>query len=455
MRVQVYNPITKLVVKNLSRFRENAYGATFKSDGKLICAGGEEGVVKLFDVSSKSLMRLFKGHTAAVHRNYFIPGKPQIISCSDDKTVKLWDIPTEKEIISFSEHADYIRAGCINPTLPNIFISGGYDNKINMYDLRTKEVALSLDHGAPVEALLFLPGGGIFLSAGGNDIKVWDSFAGGRFLGNISEHHKTVTCLQMASDNKRILSGSLDRHVKVYDLNFKVVHTLNYTNSVLSLGISKNDDTLVTGLVDGVVCIHRRSEEKVERKVPSEYKNEELNMQIDSFIPEVQQEKESKYDKYLRKFQFTKALDSVFLQYVARKTPEKTVAVLEELMNRKALHKALNGKDDDFVKRFLQFSIREITNDRFSTVIKKAFEIFLDVFEDNISKWPMENKRLLEHFRDLYERILETEEAFVHLNSVLDLLCFSAGKLNNAVEENSLHLLPSEEAQKNLVLNIN
>lgn len=55
--MQVYNPITKLVVKNLSRFRENAYGAVFKSDGKLISAGGEEGNVKLFDVSTKSMLR--------------------------------------------------------------------------------------------------------------------------------------------------------------------------------------------------------------------------------------------------------------------------------------------------------------------------------------------------------------------------------------------------------------
>lgn len=57
VRVQIYNPVTKLVTKNLSRFRENAYGATFRSDGKLLCAGGEEANVKLFDVSSKNLLR--------------------------------------------------------------------------------------------------------------------------------------------------------------------------------------------------------------------------------------------------------------------------------------------------------------------------------------------------------------------------------------------------------------
>lgn len=57
VRVQVYNPITKLVTKNLSRFRENAYGAIFRNDGTLILSGGEEKNVKLFDVATKSMLR--------------------------------------------------------------------------------------------------------------------------------------------------------------------------------------------------------------------------------------------------------------------------------------------------------------------------------------------------------------------------------------------------------------
>lgn len=63
-QVQVYNPITKTVWKNLSRFREAAYGGSFRSDGRLICAGGEESIVRMFDVSTKTPLRIFKGHSA-------------------------------------------------------------------------------------------------------------------------------------------------------------------------------------------------------------------------------------------------------------------------------------------------------------------------------------------------------------------------------------------------------
>lgn len=67
VRVQIYNPITKLVAKNLSRFQENAYGGTFRKDGRLLVAGDEESHVKLFDVSTKHILRSFRGHKGPVN----------------------------------------------------------------------------------------------------------------------------------------------------------------------------------------------------------------------------------------------------------------------------------------------------------------------------------------------------------------------------------------------------
>jgi U3 small nucleolar RNA-associated protein 15 len=82
LRVQVYNPITKLVVKNLSRFQKLAYGGTFRKDGTLLVAGDEECCVRLFNVSSKNILRLFKGHRAPVHRTFFTSDMIHIASFS-------------------------------------------------------------------------------------------------------------------------------------------------------------------------------------------------------------------------------------------------------------------------------------------------------------------------------------------------------------------------------------
>lgn len=79
----------------------------------------------------------------------------------------------------------------------------------------------------------------ILIKSGGTEIKVWDVLCANRLLARFHHHHKTVTCMCLASKGSRLLSGSLDRHVNVYDMStFQKVHSLDYPNSVLSIGIS-------------------------------------------------------------------------------------------------------------------------------------------------------------------------------------------------------------------------
>ncbi|CAN0373747.1 unnamed protein product, partial [Hapterophycus canaliculatus] len=67
---------------------------------------------------------------------------------------------------------------------------------------------------------------GLCVSAGGNEVKVWDLLGGGgqgRLLHTLANHQKTVTCLALDGTGSRLLTGGLDRHVKIYNLeNFKV-----------------------------------------------------------------------------------------------------------------------------------------------------------------------------------------------------------------------------------------
>lgn len=388
----------------------------------------------------------------------FIYGKPQITTFSDDKSVKVWDIATEKDILTYSEHEDYVRAGAVNENVPDIVLSGGYDNIVKMYDTRTDKAVLSVNHGSPVESLLFLPSGGIFLSAGGTAIKVWDAFTGGKLLGTISQHHKTVTCLRLASNNSRLLSGSLDRHVKIYDVStFKVVHTLDYPNGILSLGVSQNDETLVAGLVDGLVCINRRKEEVPEEdKMAKKYNKQEINTKysnVDVIVPNQQSEKYSKHDVYLRRFQYSKALESTLISYVANKHPEVTVSVLQELIRRKALARVLESADIKIVTQLLKFFTRYITDYKFTRVLILVVNIFLDVFEESIHTMPFEVIKLFNNLmRVLNEESLLVNELTNLQGSLSMILAASDGVQTNVGELKNL--APSVDAQKNIIFDV-
>nr|KAF7406959.1 hypothetical protein H0235_014615 [Vespula pensylvanica] len=410
VRVQIYNPITKLVTKNFSRFKEAAYGGSFRRDGKLLCAGGEESVIRLFDVSTKSLLRLFSGHKAAVHRTFFTADNLHIASFSDDKTVGLWDI---------------------------------------------------VNHEAPVESILFLPSGGIFLSAGGTDVKVWDALAGGRLLAKLSQHHKTVTCLKITSNGHRILSGSLDRHIKIYDSGtYKTVHTLDYPNSVLSMGISANDETIVAGMVDGLISVQRKEEDikdtKVKRKKMS-YKNAGENTyvsSVDTVVQEEVKETMSKHDTWLRKFQYSKALDSVMLPYVINKTPHVTVALLQELNKRQGLRQALAGRDGKSLANIIKFLIRYIGNVRFGRVLLHVANVLMDIYEDNLDGLAAEPRNM---FNLLANKLQEEEDLIVslaQLQGTLQIILSGAEAQHITTARDNQTLEPSSAAQKNLIFSI-
>ncbi|KAM7348937.1 U3 small nucleolar RNA-associated protein 15 homolog [Cochliomyia hominivorax] len=431
VRVQIYNPITKLVVKNLSRFQETAYGGTFRQDGRLLVAGDEQGLVKLFDTSSKNILRLFKGHKAPVHRVNFTSDLLHIASFSDDKTVKLWDVANEKSIHTFANHEDYVRAGTVNPVSADVILSGGYDGKINLYDVRTKEVTASVDHGSPVESLLFLPTGGIFISAGGTEIRVWDAFAGCRLLTKLSQHHKTVTCLRLGSNGKRILSGGLDRHVKIYDVaSYQTVHTLDFPNAVLSLGVAPNDQTVVAGMVDGLVSIQNmevsRQKEKAKPVKRANVFDKKGPIEVDHQISEVERIHLEEYDKHLRRYEYSKCLDSVLSRGKIRKNPEVLVSVLQELIHRKGLHRALDGRDENSLNLILTFISRFIGEYRFMRVLTDVSMILLDVYEDKINDLPDSVRRRFLVLADSLKRETKLTYDLLELQGSLDLLMAAA-----------------------------
>ncbi|TDG41547.1 hypothetical protein AWZ03_012033 [Drosophila navojoa] len=429
VRVQIYNLVTKLVVKNLSRFQKTAYGANFRQDGRLLAAGDEEGHVKIFDTTSRNILRLFKGHKAPVHRAFFTADKLQLASFADDKSVRLWDVTNEKVVQTYEDaHSDYIRAGAMHPQASHMFISGGYDGKINLYDTRAeKTITKTLDHGCPVESMLFLPNGSIFITAGGTHVRVWDLISGSRLLTTMSQHHKTITCLGLGSDGRRLLSGGLDRHVKIYDVStYKTVHTLSYPNAVVSLGVAAKDQAVVAGMVDGLVSIKRMIVESKPSHLKqirvSHFKARMQRMQkarppsrvsVDQVVSERRRGvKLQKFDKHLRKYNYKKALDCVCTPINVSKHPEIIVAVITELQHRGALQAALTDRKDITIIRFINFLCKHLGEVRFMRPLLNAANAVLDVFEKTAYAY---NKPMI----DALERLERTMKSEVQLTCQL------------------------------------
>lgn len=461
-RVQLYHPITRMIHKNYNRFREAAYGAVFRNDGKLLLGGSEECAVKLFEVGSKHLLRVFNGHQRAVHRCAFMPTDNQICSFSDDKSVILWDIPSEKIVQKFDGHNDYVRSGGVVNSNPNLIISGSYDQTVKIWDKRgaaegdLKEV-LSVDHGAPLESVVMSPSGSLLFTAGSSEIRVWDILAGGRLLSKISQHHKTVTCLKFATSGKRLLSSSLDRHVKVYDMStFEVIHTYDFSSPILSLGITPDDRTLAVGMSDGIIAISRKEddlldEEAVEvHKVEEQRKKKKLrNMYsdyaiTDTGVKEVEYSAGKRYDNYLRKFRYSKALDEVLADYYYNQHPATTVAVLQELIRRDGLRTALAGRQGRQLIRVIRFLIKHLRKQRFMRVLLQVAHTLCDIYAKEVGQDPAVDQLFLRLYDEINGEVCYMTE-LLELQGSLDMLLTGTelAKVNVAANTSDVPVLVS------------
>uniref|UniRef100_F7BQ53 U3 small nucleolar RNA-associated protein 15 homolog n=2 Tax=Ciona intestinalis TaxID=7719 RepID=F7BQ53_CIOIN len=440
-RVELYSKESNEVVKTFSRFHNTAYGASFRSDGKLLVAGNEDTQVRLFDVQGRVPLRIFKGHSRPVHVTKFCNNKQQLFSASDDKTVRVWDISTEQTLNEFCGHEDYVRCGCISTASENTIVTGAYDHTVRMFDTRSNANTITINHGCPVESVLLFPSGSIILSAGGHSIKVWDALQGGKLLTTVSNHHKTITCMTFNHDCTRLLSGSLDRHVKIYDVtNYKVVHNIDYAGSILSMAVSPNDETLVVGMADKMLSIRHRKqcnkEEMKEENLHLSKRKQKSMMRGRNFVPNKddivvqhhQKQHLAKYDQYFRKFEHSKALDAALVAHVSTNSPEITVAVLQELIRRDTIRASLSGRTGNKLVVLLKFLCRNISNVSFAPTLLKVCELLLDSCLETIENVPVEVSHLFKRLQNIMhsESLLQVE--MTKLLGSMDLILSSSIK---------------------------
>ncbi|TDH72813.1 uncharacterized protein CCR75_005253 [Bremia lactucae] len=401
-RIHLYSTTTNEIIKTFSRFRDVVYSGTFRSDGKLLVAGGEASHVQVLDIKTRAILRSFKGHTAATRSTRFSSDNVHVLSCSDDKTARYWDLPTGKPLALLGEHSDYVRSSGANPSSHNIWATGSYDHTVKLWDLRTSDQtvsksSMSLNHGAPVEACMIMPGGSLLLSAGGNSIKVWDILSGGRILHSFSSHQKTITCLGLDGSGTRLMSGSLDGHLKIYDLKtYELAHGFKYNSGVLAFGMSPTNSHLFAGTVDGVLAVRRRT---IKRVGQNEIKTRQAIIRggsykyllrgknakpaaADFLVATSRHRRIQPYDRALRKFDYKKALNEA----LDTRSPVIVASMLEELRLRVGLKRALGGRDEESLEPLLAFLIKYVTDPKYALLLIHVCTLVCDLYAPKLSQ---------------------------------------------------------------------
>jgi U3 small nucleolar RNA-associated protein 15 len=445
LKVHLFEGSNDKIQRSYSRFTDDAYSGKFRKDGKLIVAGDKIGQIKVFDFQTKSLLRQLKHHTGAVRSTRWSASGLNILSGSDDKKINVTDLATGEILWSNkTQHLDYIRSITAHPDDSNLFLSGSYDRTLAFWDTRQVAPIWNVNHGHPIEASLITASGSIAITAGGNEVKLWDILSGGKLLHTFNNHQKNITSICFDGHQSRLLSSGLDGHVKIYSLNtLSVIHGLKFDAPLMNVGINAQNKKLIVGFVSGNLLIKNRKEKVLPETTSSSqlsgkkreildieplnlnevedlsnlnwfdmtrrkrlYKGTGMNYSSahsqganllnssgqlldassNNILLETERHKKLQlYEKHLQKFNYQLALDSA----LATRNVIVIVTVLDELCRRNGLTIALSGRDEVTLEPLLQFLIQYIIHPRYSQFLIQITHRVIDIYYSIIGYSPM------------------------------------------------------------------
>jgi len=158
--------------------------------------------------------RRFNGHTDTVRCVALSADKTRLITGGNDRTVRLWDFASGKEIRSFEGHSGFVRGVDFSPDA-NRIISCSEDRTIRIWDANTGEQLSQLDG-----------------------------------------HQNRVIGVSFLSDSNQAISASFDGTVRIWDIDKEItLHKIQYEGQICSMAVSVPHNLLAVGTHSGHVYL--------------------------------------------------------------------------------------------------------------------------------------------------------------------------------------------------------
>jgi WD40 repeat protein len=188
-----------------------------RNDPGLLATGHDEGVVRLWDVSSRRLTVELAGHDRPIGALAFSPDGQRLASAGEDRIICIWEVASGRLLGTLTRHTDRIGGLAWHPE-GRLLVSAAWDRTARVWDTTTFEPLILLNsHADQVTALAFSPDGELLACADSADtIRIWDA-AAGKERHVLQEHEDEIRCLAFSPDGQRLASGGADRVIHWWD----------------------------------------------------------------------------------------------------------------------------------------------------------------------------------------------------------------------------------------------
>jgi WD40 repeat protein len=216
-------------------FRFNKKGANsidFNSDGSLLTIGGNDPLVRIWNVKKEEWITEIIGGSFSIPSVAFHP-KRNILAIANGRMIYLKDPFTGRLIgsfrsqdpfyqVAFNQNGDLLAASDINNSVMVWNVDSANQSSKNRYPTPIVQYVhdgKTAHYSGLVWGIRFSPVDRWVASAGGDgSVRLWD-LAQAKIIKMIQAHQGAVTCLAFSPDGKWLITGGLDAMIKLWNLD--------------------------------------------------------------------------------------------------------------------------------------------------------------------------------------------------------------------------------------------
>jgi WD40 repeat protein len=220
-------------------------------DGRQVVSASQDKTLKVWDLKSGGELYTLAGHEQGIKAIAVTSDGRQVVSASWNKTLKVWDLQSKRELYTLAGDQNVVAIAVTSDGQHAISAS---ENELKVWDLTSKCELQTWRAGIfdKIEALVVTPDGRCTVTACSNGkLKSWDLDRGCELL-TLTGHTRSANAIAMTADGRRIVSGSSDNTLKVWEpTNEHELFTLvGHSRSVMAVAVTPDGHQAVSASLD-------------------------------------------------------------------------------------------------------------------------------------------------------------------------------------------------------------